>query len=457
MTVDSPGRKERQSFMVNADIFEPYDPDQDYLFPPSPRDWVPEGHLAHFISDTVDQLDLSPLFAKYEGRENGRGQKAYHPRMLLKVLLYSYCTGIFSSRKIATAMQDLVPLRLLAAGNEPGHRTIARFRQENIAEFRSLFVQVVQIAQTAGLVSLGTLAVDGTKIKANASRHKAMSYGRMKEARKKLRREIRKITELAKRTDTAEDVEFGPDFRGDQLPEEMTRRKDRLVKIKAAIERLETEQAEADALSGRRENDDESRRGRKPKRPNGVPPDKKQSNFTDPESRLMKTSSGGFDQCFNGQIAVDADNLIIVAAELTQCAADAGELVRMKDAAESNTKEKTKRLLADAGYKSEANLQALEDAGIDAYVALGRKERLPKDVAPDKPATRRMARKVRTKRGRTRYKKRKAIAELPFGWIKNVLGFRQFSLRGFDKVDGEWSLVCLATNLRRMSRQMAWS
>lgn len=439
------------------DVFEPYDPDQDYLFPPSIRDWVPEGHLAHFISDTVDQLDLSTFFSKYEGRKTARGQRAYHPRMLLKVLLYSYCTGIFSSRKIATAMEDLVPLRLLAAGNKPGHRTIARFRQENISEFRALFVQVVQIARSAGLVSLGTLAVDGTKIKANASKNKAMSYGRMKTAEKKLKREIRKITELARQLDVDEDAEFGPDFRGDQLPEEMTRRKDRLAKIQEAMERLEKEQAEKAEASGRGKNNDENRRGPKLKRPNGVPPDKKQSNFTDPESRIMKTSTGGFQQCYNGQIAVDGDELIIVAAELTQCAADSGELLPMKQAAETNTGETAQRILADAGYKSEANLEALENLEVDAYVALGRKERLPEDVAEDKPATRRMARKVRTKRGRARYKKRKAIVELPFGWIKNVLGFREFSLRGVDKVDGEWSLVCLATNLRRMSTKMAWT
>lgn len=440
-----------------ADVFEPYEPDQDYLFPPSTRDWIPEGHLAHFISDTVDQLDLSPFYAKYEKRETARGQRAYHPRMLLKVLLYSYCSGIFSSRKIATAMQDLVPLRYLAAGNEPGHRTIARFRQENISEFQALFVQVVQIARSAGLVSLGTLAVDGSKIKANASKHKAMSYGRMKAAEKKLRREIRKITELARRTDAAEDEEFGPDFRGDALPEEMKRRKDRLAKIQEAIKRLEEEQAEEDEASGRGGDGEQGRRGPKLKRPNGVPPEKKQSNFTDPDSRIMKTSSGGFEQCYNGQIAVDADQHIIVAAELTQCAADTDALLPMKEAAEANTREKTKRLLADAGYKSEANLEALEELDIDAYVALGRKERLPEDIAEDKPATRRMARKVRTKRGRAQYKKRKAIAELPFGWIKNVLGFRQFSLRGFDKVEGEWSLVCLAANLRRMNLKMAWS
>jgi transposase len=431
-------------------IFESYEPDQIHLLPPSPRDWLGEGHLAHFISDTVDQLDLSPFFVKYAERASGKGQKAYHPAMMLKILIYSYCVGIFSSRKIMAALQELVPLRFLAAGNYPGHRTIARFREQNLAHFQSAFLEVVRIAQEAGLVAMGTLAVDGSRVKANASKHKAMSYKRMIEAEKKLKKEIRKITRMAKQIDEAEDAEFGPDFRGDELPEELKRRKDRLQKIQEAKRRLEVRQQEEDRRTGRGE------KGRKLKRPKGVPPGDKQDNFTDPDSRIMNTGGKSFEQCYNAQSAVDEANRIIVAVDVGTCAADAGELLPMVDAAERNTGAKAKRVLADSGYKSEENLRGLEERGTDGYIALGKGERVPDDVDPSRPATRRMARKLRTKAGRKRYKKRKGIVEPAFGWIKNVLGFRSFSMRGLPKAAGEWNLVCLAINLRRMHGMIAW-
>ncbi len=431
-------------------IFEPYEPDQVHLLPPSPRDWLSEGHLSHFISDTVDQLDLALFLKKYADRASGQGQKAYHPAMMLKVLVYAYCVGIFSSRKIMAALQELVPLRFLAAGNYPGHRTIARFREQNLAHFRSAFVEVVRIAREAGLVAMGTLAVDGSRVKANASKHKAMSYKRMKAAEKKLRAEIRKITRMAHQIDAAEDAEFGPDFRGDELPEELKRRQDRLAKIQAAKRRLEAEQEEEDRRTGRGE------KGRDLKRPQGVPPDDQQANFTDPDSRIMNTGGKSFEQCYNAQSAVDETNRIIVAADVGTGASDAGELLPMVDAAEQNTGAKAKRVLADAGYKSEENLRGLEQRGADGYIALGKGERLPDDVDPSRPATRKMARKLRTKAGRKRYKKRKGIVEAPFGWIKNVLGFRSFSVRSLPKATGEWNLVCLAVNLRRMHGMIAW-
>jgi transposase len=428
-------------------VFHPYEPDQALMFPPSVRDWVPEGHLAHFVSDSVDQLDLRTLYARYEEREDGRGQVAYEPRLMLKVLIYAYATGIFSSRKIARALDDLVPLRYLAAGNRPSHRTIARFREEHLAAFGGLFVQVVRIAQAAGLVKMGTLALDGSKLKANASKHKAMSYGRMKAAEQRLREEIERITRMAQAVDTREDTEFGADFRGDELPAELQRRETRLATIREAMKRLEAEQAAEDEASGRGQH----RPGRL-QRPIGVPPDKKQSNFTDPESGLMKTASGGFEQCYNAQIAVDAAQQIIVAADVTGCAADNGQLLPMAEQAEKNTGQTTPVVLADAGYKGEANFAAMERRGVDAYVSLGRGEEI--DAAAEQcaaPSTQRMDAKMRSEEGRKRFKRRKAIVEPVYGWIKHALGFRAFSMRGIAKAKGEWALVCLVINLRRFA------
>jgi transposase len=436
-------------------IFEPYDPDQPSLFPPSPADWLPEGHLAYFVAETVEELDLSGFLAKYADREDGRGSLAYHPRMLLKVLIYSYAVGIFSSRKIAQNVDDLVALRYLAGGNRPSHRTIARFRQDNVERFEKIFVDVVRVARRAGLVKLGDVAIDGTKIHANASKHKAMSYGRMKTEEAKLRSEIRKITDMANGLDVAEDKEFGPDFRGDELPAELQRRTERKAKIRAAMKELEEEQAREDAEEKRGEKQAASGCGPELQRPNGTPPDDKQYNFTDPESRIMLTGRKSFEQCFNAQAAVDSKEQIIVAVDVSQSASDAKQLLSMTDAVKRNCKSAPTRVLADAGYKSEANFLALEERGIDGCVALGRGENLPNDVNASKPATRRMARKLRSKRGRAHYKRRKAIVEPVFGWAKHVLGFRAFLMRGLRKVHGEWNLVCLALNLRRMNTKLA--
>ena len=434
--------------------FEPYDPDQGLLMPPSLREWLPDGHLAHFVSDTVDQLDLRPFFAKFEQREDGRGSLAYHPAMMLKVLIYAYCTGVFSSRRIEAALSESVALRYLAAGNQPGHRTIARFRADRLDDFQAVFVQIVRIAQEAGLVRMGTLAIDGSKLKANASKHKAMSYGRMKEEERRLREEIRSITDLARGVDEAEDREFGPDFRGDELPQELIRRKDRIAKIREAKKRLEEQQVKEDEESGRGERMEKEGRGNL-KRPNGVPPAKAQTNFTDPESRIMKTSSGAFEQCYNAQIAVDAEERLIVAADVTQCAADSNELVKMVDAARTNCRATPRRVLADSGYKSEDNFRALERRKIDAYIALGRGES-SKSSTTAKPLTQRMSRKLRTQRGRARYKQRKSVVEPVFGWIKQALGFRGFLVRGVRKVRGEWALVCLALNVKQMNQRLEW-
>jgi len=318
--------------------FEPYDPKQSLLFPPSLDDWLPDDHQARFISETVDQLDLCAFRAKYRERKDGRGQLAYDPRMMLKVLIYAYSVGIFSSRKIAAGLQDLVALRYLAAGNAPSHRTISRFRQEHIDRFKGIFVQVVRVAAQAGLVKMGTLAIDGTKLKANASKHKAMSYARMKSEDRRLKQEIDKITRLAQGIDESEDAEFGPDFRGDELPEELRTRETRRTKIREAIKSLEQEQVQDDEDSGRGEYHSETGRGNM-KRPNGVPPDKKQRNFTDPESRIMGSPKTGYVQGYNAQIGVDAEAQMIVAAGVTQCAADNGELIPITKSARIQVRE----------------------------------------------------------------------------------------------------------------------
>jgi transposase len=462
------------------------DINQGLLLPPSLLDWLPEDHLAWFIRDVVESLDVDALLDSY--RVSGKGELPYDPRLMLRVLIYAYSTGTFSSRKIATQLQESVAYRVLAGNQMPGHRTICRFRQHHIAQFSELFVQVVRLARESGLTSLGTLAIDGSKVKANASKHKAMSFERMNKEEKRLEREIEAITKMADDTDEAEDVEFGPDFRGDELPQELARRETRLKKIQEAKERLECRKAEEARQADVKREQKAKAEGREPpkerpnarKYPKGQPKPKDQENFTDPESRIMKTSKG-YEQSFNAQIAVDGESRLIVATKVTNCAADVEELIPMVERAEANTGENVGEVLADAGYQSEENFTALESANIDGYVPTRRKRKsaseakddsvpteqnatastMDDDVAvatknnaaptvDDDTATKRMQRKLRTKNGRERYRRRKHVAESPFGWVKNVLGFRSFSLRGSTKVQGEWDLLCLALNLRRM-------
>jgi transposase len=428
--------------------FRRYRPEQSQLLPPSPRDWLPEGHLAYFVSDTVDALDLKAFYEAYEG--DGRRNSPYEPRMLVKVLLYAYATGTFSSRRIARKLEEDVAYRVLAAENFPAHRTICEFRQQNLEAFGELFVQVVRIAREAGVVRLGALAVDGSKVKANASKRKAMSYGRMLEQERRLREQIAELTARAAAVDAAEDTEYGPGVRGDELPEELQRREQRLRKIQEAKARLEARQAEEDRKKGRSEDDDRKspRGGRRFARDFGTPPDKAQENFTDPESRIMKTTHG-FEQCYNGQIAVDESSQLIVASGLTNNAADNGELIPLLDQVRSNLGCDPQQVLADAGYRAEATFQALETRGIDAYISLAR-EGGEDPAAPEKlAATRRMAQKLASETGKQRYRRRKAIVEPVIGWIKSVLGFRHFSFRGQEKNRREWNLMCLAVNLKR--------
>ena len=430
--------------------FRPCAPDQSLLFPPSPRDWLPEGHLAFFIADTVAALDLQAFYAAYEG--DGRRNQPFDPQMMVTVLLYAYATGTFSSRRIARKLEEDVAYRVLAAGNFPAHRTIAEFRQQHLAAFEALFVRVVQLAREAGVVQLGALAVDGSKIKANASKHKAMSYGRMREEETRLREQIAALTAQAEASDAAEDAAHGPDVRGDELPAELQRREERRAKIAAAKERLEARQAEEDRQKGRTPDDGRKGRGSKPfARDFGVPPDDAQENFTDPESRIMKASHG-FDQCYNGQIAVDEATQLIVATGLTHCAADNAELLPLIDRVHVTLGGDPPDVLADAGYRGEATFQALEARGVTAYISLGHEVRPAKPPNPAHVATQRMAARLASDTGRARYRRRKAIVEPVLGWIKEVLGFRRFSLRGVAKARGEWNVVCLAVNLKRLHR-----
>lgn len=434
--------------------FRPYSPDQELLLPPSLNEWLPEGHLAYFFGDVVEELDLSAFYARYEG--HGRRNSPFDPRMMLKVLIYAYATGTFSSRKIAQKLEEDVAFRVLAAGNFPRHRTICDFRKQHLVAFKAIFIQVVRIAREAELIQLGTLAIDGTKVRANASKHKAMSYGRMREEEDRLSKEVDELCRQARRTDASEDRQFGPDHRGDELPEELQYRQARLDKIRAAKRKLEADQKERDKARGRSPDDDRRspRGGRNFKRDYGVPDDKDQSNFTDPQSRIMKTADG-FQQCYNGQLAVDGEFQLIVANRQGNNPSDNGWLTPLLAEVQETLGAYPQQCLADAGYRKEDDLQALEASGIDGYVSLRREGKKAGEIDANRyPATARMAEKLATAAGRSVYAQRKHLVEAVNGWIKNVLGFRQFSLRGLNSVQGEWDLVCLSLNLRRMSTLM---
>jgi transposase len=431
----------------------PYAPGQSLLLPRALEDWLPEGHLAYFISDTVDALDLSAFHARYA--KGGPRNQPFHPAMMVKVLVYGYATGVFSSRKLARRLHEDVAFRVLAAGNFPAHRTLSDFRALHLEELAALFAQVVRLARECGLVTLGTLAVDGTKVKANASRHKAMSYGRMQQAETELKAQIAALLERARATDASEAAEPDQD-----LPAEVARREARLAAISAAKARLEARQREADAARGRGPDDDRRprhpdgtpKKGKSYSRDFGVPADSDQTSFTDPDSRIMKHAGGGFEHSYNAQTAVDAEHQIIVAAELTACAADSGQLPAMVAAVTTTLGALPEQVLADAGYRSEAALETLSASSCDVIVALGREGREHAAIDAAKyPHTAKMAERLRIDEGKAAYRRRKAIVEAPNGWIKAVLGFRQFSLRGVGKVRAEWKLVCMALNLRRMA------
>ena len=438
----------------------PYEPDQQYLLPCALQEWLPQGHLAYFISDTVDSLELSAFHARYTG--GGSRNQPFHPTMMVKVLIYGYATGVFSSRKIAKRLHEDVAFRVLGANNFPAHRTIRDFRALHLKEFTELFVQVVRLAREMGLVKLGTIAVDGTKIKANASRHKAMSYGRMQTAEAELKAQITALVKKAASADEAEKNE--PDL---DIPAEIERRQARLTAIEAAKARLEERQRQSDTQLGRTPDDerkpkdkDGKPKGGKPyQRDFGVPAPKAQDSFTDPQARIMKRAGGGFDYSYNAQTAVDEAAHIIVVAEVVNTSSDVQQLPMVLSAVKANTGSSAAQALADAGYRSEVVMAelAMTQPDTELVIALGREGKVlakPRD-AQRYPHTVAMAAKFETGQGKADYRKRKWIAEPPNGWIKNVLGFRQFSMRGLHKAQAEFKLVCLALNLRRMGAMQA--
>jgi len=448
--------------------------DQPLLLPPSLQDWLPEGHLARFVADVAEQLDLSPISATYT-RQDGRGQEGYHPLLLTRLLLYGYCQGVTSSRKIERKTHEDVAFRFLAADQHPDHDTIASFRQRHLEALAGLFTQALQMCQMAGLVKLGHIAIDGTKLKANASKHKAMSYERMGAAEQKLREEIEELLRQAQATDAAEDAQYGKGKRGDELPAELARREKRLEKIRAAKAALEAEakrkaeqqQAAVEAkLAERRQKEAETGRktgGREPQAPNpeqAEPEAKAQRNFTDPDSRIMPDGSnkGSFVQGYNAQAAVDSHAQVIVAAEVVQATNDKQQLVPLVEQAEANLGQKPAAVSADSGYWSEANVTAEGVAGIDLYVATGQKkgDEKSKPTSESPPenvsAKEKMASKLRTGEGQAVYKMRKAIVEPVFGQMKEARGIRRFSLRGLAKVRAEWRLICLTHNLLKLYR-----
>jgi len=432
-----------------------YHPEQLQLLPSALQDWLPQGHLAYFISDTIDSLNLNAFHARYA--EGGPRNQPFHPAMMVKILVYAYATGVFSSRKIARKLHEDVAFRVLGADNFPAHRTIRDFRALHLSEFTELFTQVVRLAREMGLVKLGTIAVDGTKIKANASRHKAMSYGRMQTTEIELKAQIAALVQKAKNTDETEENE--PEL---DIPAEIERRQARLVAIAAAKARLEERQRQADTQRARTPDDerkpkdkDGKPKGGKPyQRDFGVPAPKAQDSFTDPESRIMKRAGGGFDYSYNAQTAVDETAHIIVAAEVVNTSSDVQQLPMVLAAVKAHTGKAAQQVLADAGYRSEAVMAELAKMQPDTelVIALGREGKVqakPRD-AQRYPYTVAMAAKFQTEQGKSDYRKRKWIAEPPNGWIKSVLGFRQFSMRGLQKAQAEFKLVCMALNLRRM-------
>jgi transposase len=432
-----------QVFRIMAKTFRTYLPEQNLLLPASLREWLPDDHLSYFVSDVVDQLDLSAIESVYE--EEDRGQPPYHPRMMTKILLYGYCVGVFSSRRIQKRLVEDVAFRVLAAGNQPDFRTIADFRKLHLKALEEMFQQMLRLTLETGMMKLGRVAVDGSKVKGNASKHKAMSYGRMKETEKRLREEVRKLLNQAKAADKEEDSRYGRDRRGDELPEELQRRETRIARIREAKHALEERTREQAKSEG--------------KDPEKAQPTKKaQYNFTDPESRMLK-GPDGFLQGYNTQIAVEPVFQLIVGQSVTQAANDKQQMVPLIEAIEEQSGQKPEGVLADNGYCSDENLKYLARKRMEGFVATGKQKhgerREPCKRGPlPREASRveRMERKLETKVGAAIYATRKSIVEPVFGQIKQARGFRQFLLRGIEKVRSEWALICMTHNLLKFHK-----
>ena len=444
--------------------FRPINRDTGFLLPPSVDEWLPQRHLARFVVEVIDGLDLSELVKAYRGT----GSAPYHPATLLGLLVYGYATKVFSSRALERATYDSVAFRFIAGNEHPDHDTIAAFRKRFLGQIEALFVEVLQLARTMGMLKLGTVALDGTKIHASASRHSALSYGHAKKIEKQLKKEVQQLLRLAEQADE-NDI---PD--GMSIPEELERRELRLAAIaeaKAKIEaradeRLEHEQAEHQSRLATRA-EQEKRTGKKPR---GRPPEpstggvreQDQINLTDEDSRIMKVAGGGFDQCYNAQAVVATGSLLVVANEVTQAANDKEQLLPMIEKIKALPKElgRTKRILADSGYLSQANVEHCEAAKIEPLIALGRSRHhvswrqrfaaAPKSPPESATPMQKMAHRLKTPRGRRLYALRKQTPEPVFGIIKSAMGYRQCLLRGIENVKGEWNLVTMSWNIKRM-------
>jgi transposase len=425
-------------------------------------DWLPEGHLARFILDLVKELDLGRIYARYE--RDLRGFPPYHPQMMVALLLYGYCVGVPSSRKIERKTYEDVAFRVIAGEEHPDHSRINEFRRVHLEALSGLFVQVLRLCQKAGLVKLGKVALDGTKMKANASKHKAMSYQRMGEEEKRLRARVSELLAEAEKVDAKEDAEFGVGRRGDELPEELQRAETRLKRIREAKKALEAEaRQQHEEAKNAKDHDDPPPpptetplpKHKIPTTDEGKPTPKAQRNFTDPESRIMKTGDG-YVQGYNCQAMVDAEHQVIVAQAVTNQPPDAEHLVPMLVQTVANCGAKPEKLLADAGYYSEANACEAEKWNVDPYIATGRQRRSepPPQVLGRPPADltnkQQMARKLATKDGAAVYARRKVIVEPVFGQTKEARGFRRFLLRGLAKVRHEWSLISLTHNILKL-------
>ena len=446
-----------------AVTFIPVDRDTPYILPPSVQDYLPEDHLARFVVDIVEELDLSHLSAVY----SGKGSKPYHPAMLVALLFYGYATGVFSSRKLEKATYDSIAFRYICANTNPDHDTIASFRKRFLKELEALFVEILLVAEAMGLVKLGNVSLDGTKIKANASKHKALSWEYANKLEEQLKGEVEELLRLAEEADQNASPEEM------DIPEELKRREERLTAIERAKKeiqaraqaRFEREQAEYEEKVAKREAYEKETgkkvRGKKPTSPKPGPQPKDQVNLTDEESRIMPSSSGGFEQAFNAQAGVDVETHMIVEQHVTQHTNDKQEIEPALEniAALPEALGEAENLLADTGYFSEANVERCKDVNIEPLIPEKREkhnpplqERFKKDPEPpqDPSAVQTVRHRMQTKEGKTLYAKRKSTVETVFGIIKHVQGFRQFLLRGLDSVQSEWALVCIGWNLKRM-------
>jgi len=484
---------------VSRKTFRPWSPHQAYLIPPSPDEWLPEEHLVHFVLEVVEELDLSAIEVELRSRD-ARGQKGYDPRMMVALLLYGYCTGVYSSRRIAKATYEDIATRYLTADQHPHFTRIAAFRREHLEALSGLFATTVQLCARAGLVELGHVSVDGTKIQANASKHKAMSYDRMQTEEDKLRAEMEALLARAEAVDQHEDERFGIGRDELELPEELKRRETRRARIRQAKAELEAEaktsraerlrklatdndertvhadtakqraaaatraknqRREADELDPPGDDDDDEPpstklpKHRVPAEPDGRPKAKAQRNFTDPDSRIMVDGQGAFTQAYNGQAAVCEPTQVIVACPLSNQAPDVEYLVPVLEDVEQLAGSAPQSITADTGYWSAANARWCEARGIDAHIATGRRRHGVPSPADSERSTPRnkMAAKLRTPDGDARYRRRKATVEPVFGQIKEARHFRRFLLRGLHKVRGEWALICAAHNLLKLFHQ----